>query len=258
MDPARPARQQPLAPLTDVALRALPSALIQSDLLPVNPAFAELIGGAGLRRGTTVVVHGGDVPGATSLLLGLLAGPSLDGAWCAIVGAPELGILAASELGVALDHLLLVPEPGRRLAQVAAVLLEACDVVCLRLSAPLATTESRRLAAKARERRAVLVVATGGAASLAVPRGLASTWSEMPDLRLAVLASRFTGTGNGSGRVEAHLLEVVARRRRAAPEELARWLWMPGPDGRVAIAVAEDMAPGAASDVAVARRSGTR
>ena len=38
-----------------------------------------------------VVVHGGDVPGATSLLLALLAGPSAYGAWCAVVGAPELG-----------------------------------------------------------------------------------------------------------------------------------------------------------------------
>lgn len=229
------------------------------------PPFADLLGRPGLRRGGTVVVSGTHVPGATSLLLGLLAGPSGEGAWCAVVGLPDLGLAAADELGVALSRLLLVPEPGPRLAQVAGALIEGCDLVCVRPSAALAAPDARRLAARARERRAVLVVATGHVPMRGVPggapggtprRGERPPWPEAPDVRLEVAAGRFSGPGQGDGRLTGHLVEVAALRRRAAPEELRRWMWLPGPDGRVALARAG--VPGAETGTPAGREARAR
>ncbi len=200
------------------------------------PPFAELLGHPGVRRGSTVVVAGTDVPGGTSLLLALLAGPSREGAWCALVGASDLGLAAAAELGVVLSRLLLVPDPGPRPAQVAGALLDGCDLVCVRTPTALGAPDVRRLAARARERRTVLVVVTGRLPLPAARRGARSGWPDAPDVRLEVTAGRFSGPGQGDGRVTAHLVEVTAARRRGAPGELRRWLWLPGPDGGVALA----------------------
>jgi hypothetical protein len=262
----RPPRQLPPG-FGDLVQRTRPTSLAKESLLPVARPLTELLGTPGLRRGSTVVVHGDGAQGATSLLLALLAGPSMDGAWCAVVGAPELGLVAAGELGVALDRLVLVPEPGRRLAQIGAALVEGCDLVCLRCPSPLAAPEARRLAARARERKVVLLIATGSTASLGLspaggpvqrgavrPGGAASSgWYEMPDVALAVRGGRFEGVARGSGRVRSHLVEVVARRRRAAPEEVVRRLWLPDGEGRLTLLDdgAEDWADESAASTVV-------
>ena len=69
-------------------------------LLPLVPALAATFPAAGLRRGATVVVDAGaDAQGAVSLALALAAGASAAGSWCAVVGVPDLGPVAAAELG---------------------------------------------------------------------------------------------------------------------------------------------------------------
>jgi hypothetical protein len=75
--------------------------------LPVLPALRELLPRGGLARGSVV-----SVAEFGTLALALLAGPSADGAWCAIAGVPEAGILAAAELGLHAERTLLVPDPG--------------------------------------------------------------------------------------------------------------------------------------------------
>jgi hypothetical protein len=92
--------------------------------LPVLAALEPLLPPGGLRRGSAVAVRG-----SASLLLALLAGPSQEGAWCAVVGLPALGLVAAAEIGVALERLALVPDPGPDWAAVAGALLDAVDVV---------------------------------------------------------------------------------------------------------------------------------
>ncbi|MDN5931733.1 MAG: hypothetical protein L0I24_11835, partial [Pseudonocardia sp.] len=53
-------------------------------VLPVAGPLARLLPAGGLRRGSSVAVLGG--PGSTSLLLGLIAEASADGAWVGVVG----------------------------------------------------------------------------------------------------------------------------------------------------------------------------
>jgi hypothetical protein len=237
--PARPGASREV--LAALRLRTGVSGPLRDDLLPVTPPFVDLLGSPGLRRGTTVVIDGGRAPGATSLLLGLLAGPSGRGAWCAVVAAPDLGLVAAGELGVDLERLVLVPEPGRRLVPAVGALLDGFDLVCVRLGERISSSDARRVVARVRERRAVLVVVTGRAVAPAGSRAVAPTgstaiWPEVPDVRLEVLSGCFTGIGTaagdaGAGRITAHLVDVAAHRRRAVPAELVRRLQLPGEEG---------------------------
>lgn len=172
-------------------------------LLPVVSGLAALLPEAGLRRGTTVTVAG-----STSLLLSLLAAPSQDGGWCAVVGFDSLGVLAAAEAGVVLERTVLVPEPGPRWPTVVAALLDAMDVVAVRPPRP-AGADGRRLVARARERGSVLVGA--------------GAW-EGADLRLSVEQLCWEGLGRGHGRLRRRRALVRVEGRGAASRPRQAWL----------------------------------
>src|SRR2546430_6354197 len=94
-----------------------PGKLGSERLLPVLPELRELLPGRGIRRGATVAIATVAGPetgpgaahtprsarstGATSLLFALLAAASGAGSWCAVVGMPALGVVAAAEAGIA-------------------------------------------------------------------------------------------------------------------------------------------------------------
>src|SRR4051795_3391289 len=113
--------------LDQLRVRTRPVALAEEERLPVLGPLAGLFPGGGLRRGTTVSVGGGS--GSTSLAMALLAGPSQAGSWAAVVGCPDLGLVAAAELGVDLERLALVPRAGSQWPTVVSALLDAVDVV---------------------------------------------------------------------------------------------------------------------------------
>jgi hypothetical protein len=191
--------------------------LADERLLPVVPALQPLLPSGGLRRGTTVAVTS-----SAALALALVAGASAAGSWVAAVGLPDLGIVAAVETGIALERLALVPSPGARAwPAVVAAFLDAVDVVLVRSPPRLPAAQARRLAARARERGAVLV-----------PLG---AWSEPADLRLAVTASAWQGLGQGHGHLLARQVEVAIAGRGAATRERRFLLWLPSPDGTITL-----------------------
>jgi hypothetical protein len=200
--------------------RTTPLVLARDRALPVLDALRPLLPD-GLRRGSTVAVDGG--PGATTLALALAVAASAAGSWTAVVGAPSLGLQAAAELGVAVERLLVVPEPPRESwATVVAALVDSVDLVLV-AAHRVAPGEVRRLTARCRERDAVLVT---------LPR---SSWPG-PDVCLTVGASSWTGPlGGGAGRLEARRAEVVAGGRGAAARERRAALWLPGPGGEVGL-----------------------
>ncbi|MDQ2754472.1 MAG: hypothetical protein M3R71_02860, partial [Actinomycetota bacterium] len=134
-----------------------PVALAGDRLLELSDALAPLFSDRGLRRGSTVAVETGQVPGSTLLSLALLAGPSRAGSWAGVVGFPALGLVAAAQAGITLQRLALIPDPGAQWPVVVAALVDSLDVVLLRLPARTAPGDARRLTARARERGAVLV-----------------------------------------------------------------------------------------------------
>jgi len=162
-----------------------------------------------------VVVGQGSFPGATSLALTLLSGPSAGGSWCAVVGVPDLGLVAAAQLGVDLERLAVVPCPGPRWAVVTAALLEGFDMVFLRPGGHVSNSDARKLEARARERGSVLAVMGDG-------------WPGTADVRLAVVAGRWRGLEDGCGYVWGHEVEVVAGGRGAATRQRRVRTWFGG------------------------------
>lgn len=185
----------------------------RARMLPVHPALADLFPWGGLRRGATVAVRG-----STSLLFTLLAPPTDTGSWAALVGMSDLGLRAASELGVAVERLALVRHPGANLPAVVAALLDGMDLVAVN-PARLNDSHLRRLSARARHRGAVLI-STG-------------PWPGA-DLELTLSDTRWTGLGDGHGFLEVRETLVEARGRGAAARAKQAEAYLPAAGGAVA------------------------
>ena len=196
-------------------------ARIAGGVLPVASELASVLPWGGLRRGSTLAVHG-----STSLLLALLAEATSAGSWAAVVGMPDLGIVAASELGVRVERLALVPRPGDRFADVVAALLDGMDLVAV--ASPGARCASRarhRLSARARHRRAVLL-----------------SLGEWPgaDVTLRYTSGRWSGVENGAGYLRARDAAVRVDGRGAAARPVCAGLRLPGVGGAVTPAEEEE------------------
>ncbi|HVB07062.1 MAG TPA: hypothetical protein VNF07_12525 [Acidimicrobiales bacterium] len=213
--------------LRALALRHQGPQLAGERFVPLLPPLAALLALPGLQRGSTVLIENSPFPGSTALALALLAAASSEGLWCAVLGLPELGLAAAAELGVCLERLVLVPDAGGREAMFLGTLLEGCDVVCATLQRPLPSLEARRLTARARERRGVLLLLPRRRKRRSAP-----SWPEGCDLTLTVTGGSFVGLGAGEGRLAARRLEVAARRRRGGAARSGA-LWLPAADGRI-------------------------
>jgi len=186
--------------------------------VPVLDALAPLLPDGALRRGSTVAVVG-----STALALALLAGPSQAGAWCAVVGMPTVSGQAAAEFGISVARLAFVPTPGSQWSAAVAALLDGIDVVAVAPPGKVSGGEARRLAARARERGAILV-----------PFG---AW-EGADMRLSISASRWVGLGRGLGRLHARQVQAHAHGRGMAARPRHTALWLPAAGGGVESAVA--------------------
>jgi hypothetical protein len=196
-----------------LAARLRDPVLAGERLLPVSEAFAALLPGQGLRRGSVVAVTG-----SHALALALVAEASRTGSWVTAVGLDDLGILAAHEFGLVLERLALVPFPGRRWDDVVATMLDGAEVVMVRRPADASSTALRRLAARTRERGAVLVPL--------------SKWPEA-DLRLELVRSVWLGLEQGHGRLEARQALVDLTGRGAAAGVRRAWLWLPDDQGQI-------------------------
>ena len=182
-------------------------------------ALEPLLGEAGLQRGSVVSVVGPAGSGATSLALALVAGPSASGSWVAAVGLPWLGLPAASEAGVNLGRLALVPAPEPAAwSGVVAALVDAFDVVLLRPDRRARPSDARRLAARARARGAVLVLLPPTAGSHAGP-----------DVALRLDRTSCEGMGDGHGRLRSRRMRVEATGRRRAARPRTADLDLPTP-----------------------------
>jgi hypothetical protein len=190
-----------------------PSGARDSGTLPVLPALRELLPRGGLAHGSVVAVAEFGL-----LCLALAAGASAAGAWCGIAGLPEAGMVAAAGLGLDAERILLVPDPGLAWPQVTASLLDGCELVLLRPPEQATAQTRRRLEATLRRGRGVLLVAGDWPAA---------------QVRLQVITRRWTGLGDGHGRLRACRAEVRADGRGAGTAPRTRWLWLPAEDGTV-------------------------
>jgi hypothetical protein len=196
--------------------------------LPVTPSLAELLPD-GLRRGSTIAVTS-----SVSLLLALLGAPSARGAWTAMVGMPTISAEAAAAAGIELQRLAIISPPasdagartgpgwtGASWTTAVGALLDAVDVVVARpgvtgtFGGNVTDGEARRLTARARSKGAVLVLFGQQAAS----------WPAV-EMRLSAQHGRWSGIGDGYGRLKQRQLLVSAtgKGRSARPRTAELWL----------------------------------
>lgn len=192
--------------------------LRQAPVLPAPPPLAELLPGGGFRRGTVVGL--GASCGSTSLLLAALVPAVGAGSWLAVVGLPGLGVEAAQGLGLALERLVLVPDPGRQPAGVVAALVDAVDVVAVGAGQAVGAGDARRLGARVRERHGLLVVA-------------GDAWPEPVDIRLELADPAWSELEAGDGTLCRREVTVTVSGRRAASRRGTARVLLPGPDGRL-------------------------
>jgi hypothetical protein len=124
--------------------------------LPIPQLLADVLPDA-LPRGTVAVLSG-----ARSLSLSMVAAVTAAGGNAAIVGQPDIGLLAAVEMGADLSRLAVIPDPGTDPVEVAAVLMDGMDLVVLALggrSVPL--TRARAVVARAHHKGCTLLVTDG-------------------------------------------------------------------------------------------------
>lgn len=186
--------------------RGAPVAAVSEAVLPVPSLLAGVLP-AGLPRGTVAVLSG-----ARSLMLGMVATVTAAGGNAAIVGQPDLGLLAASEMGADLSRLAVIPDPGNDPVEVAAVLMDGMDLVVLGLGGRcVLPARTRVVLTRARHRGCALLVSGGD-------------WQGAAALRLDARVSGYETVGDktpgcgaisGFGRIGAVRLEVTAAGRAA-------------------------------------------
>lgn len=218
-----------------LAKQVAPVTLANEQLLPVPDALSELFPLNGLQRGWSIGFTGN---GGWSLALAMLGTAIGSDGWAACVGLEELGLVAAEEVGVKLDRLLMVESPGsEHLASVIASLVEVVDVICLGQTPSIGIRDARRLMARAREQNAVLLHLDGG-----------RSWPHPLDVDLEVAAGRWAGIGRGYGSLSTRPLLVRSSGRRSMAQPRQVEVLLPGPGG---IAVP----PAPTPDKQVAQRS---
>jgi hypothetical protein len=231
--PSSRSRELPIG----LADRVRPATPVAGRLLPVPAPLIPLFPDGALRRGTTTTVAGLPGHGATTLALALLASASRAGSWCAAVGLPDPGVVAAADLGIDLRRVVFVPHPGSGWAEAAGDLLPGVDVVLVRPPGRARQTAARHLSARARERQTALVVLVDHV----------NEWPEGGDLALSVGAIEWEGVGRGHGHLQGRRAEVRVSGRRSAGRAIECSLWLPASSGVVAATGGEN-GPGADPD----------
>jgi cell division inhibitor SulA len=213
--------------LERVARDACPATLAGDRRLIVADPLGALLPDGGLRRGSVITLSG--VSGTTSVLLPLLAAATATGEWTAVVEPGDtLGGAAVAEAGVAIERCAVVRRVrADRWAVVVAALLEGATLVAAWVPPGVRLGDARRLAARARERGAVLV------AMESVPGVRSVAWPAEAALRLHVHPGpwRFADHGDpvsGHGLLSERDLQVRVEGRGAAREGLVGALAVAG------------------------------
>jgi hypothetical protein len=204
----------------DVVATLRPVALATSRRLPLGEPWRALVPGAGLRRGSTVVVQAPAGLGGLSLALSLVSEASARGHWAGVVGVDDPGVVAIADLGVDLRRVLFVPRPRGAWAESAADLFDGVDLVVVRPPSRATHTAARRLMDRARERSVVLVALTEPSAPWPLGADLAfyvtgAHWTTTSRLDERHLSVHVSGRGEAARGTE-HVVVLPDRRGRAS------------------------------------------
>jgi len=222
--PGLPLRITPT--LAETAQRIRPTTLAVDRALPVLEALTGLLPD-GLRRGLTVGVSGA---GARSMTLALMARATQTGSWVAMVGVGDMGLAAAFEVGVALEHLVVVNTPHpEQWASVVATFVGAVDLVLVSPGHRPSMGDARRLSARCRERGSVLVCL------FPEDRFPGEGWPGRIDLRFSIGEATWLGPdasrAGSLARLRSRRVEVSVGGRGVPDDGRSDVLLLPDPTG---------------------------
>lgn len=163
-----------------------------------------------------------------SLALAVASRAAGEGSWLAAVGVPSLGVEAAGELGVPLSRLVMIDAGGgpRAWAERIVAALDGFELILTQAPAG-AERMARQIRHRLQSKGAVLLVVSHGAPAVGC------------DVELATGEAQWFGLGAGHGHLVARRVPVRAGGRRL-PGVTRCDLWLPGPDGRLALAETAD------------------
>ncbi|MGR4010550.1 hypothetical protein [Leucobacter sp. 1207-22] len=187
---------------------------LQERTLPTAPELSPLLPGGSLREGGIY-----SVTGSWQLALSFLAPVSQSGAWCGIIGCPELSAEAAAEAGIALDRCVLVPNPGSRATAVADMLSGTVTALIARFPTGVAPHEAERIAARLREQGSTLIVLGDWRRTDAEIQVTNSRWFGLDTGRGALRDRELTVRSNDHRGPRTHTLRFVAG--KLAPQRSA-------------------------------------
>lgn len=161
--------------------------------LRVNSQLKPLFPHGGLIRGSLTCVTN-----SMALLAAVLTGTTAPDVWLGVVGLPHFNALAAAQRDV-LSRCAFIPDTAGHTAEIIAALLDGVDCVAFGNPDTLDHSALQRLRARARQRDAVLL-----------------SYGECPsaDYRLSVTDTRWTGMGDGHGRLRVQQATVELSGRR--------------------------------------------
>lgn len=197
--------------------------LASGRVLPVVEPLRSLLPDDGLVRGKAVACDG---VAAMSLALSLVVGATAAGSWLAVVDVPTLGLEAAEEFGIPLERVVRV-QPGTQRAvgetwaELTAAAFDGFEVVITRVPRRLSAGLARKVQARMQAREAVMVT-------------LGQPGPFSVNVSLSAGDPRWEGVAAGSGHLRGRRVAVTSSGRRAAVRHGT--LWLPGPDGAVAVA----------------------
>ncbi|MFE9327655.1 hypothetical protein ACIHDR_48270 [Nocardia sp. NPDC052278] len=190
----------------------LGAAPVTTKLLSVPGGLGEALPHGGLPLGRTIACTGSSTP-----LLGLLAAATSQRKRVAVVGRPQLGLLAFVEMGGDLTRLAHIPYPGPDPLEVAVVLLDGLDIVVLDTPDTAPASRIRAALARVRSHDAILI--------LTQPARLAV------DLEIRCDRAEYVGLARGRGLLRAVSYDITVT-GRATPRPLTTRVHLQGTDDR--------------------------
>lgn len=189
--------------LHDQVQRIAPTVFAGEQILPVPEIFRSLLPGGGLQRGWTTRVDGG--ASARALAWAILGEVTTVGGWIAAVDVSGISLAAASEVGVAIERVLVITSPdGPTWGATIGALIGSVDVIVF--GSPrhrVQPRDYRRMASRCRERGTVLL-----------ELGSEETPQLQYDVSFAAEPIAWQGLGQGHGRLQSRCLEVAVAGRR--------------------------------------------
>lgn len=174
---------------------------------PLPTGLASLLPSGTLRTG---VVY--SVDNSTSLIMALVGAASADGGWSAVVGLPEFGAEAATNFGIDLARLVLVPSPGDQWLAATAALVDVLPLVVVQPQRSVGDAEASRLSARLRQTGCTLIVA--------------GAWPQS-EAALHITGTRWDGLGTGHGYLSGRQLRVDVLGRNGSGRRRSAGLQLP-------------------------------